>query len=95
MRKFYINKYGNLNFNRIPVSTLPFSKFQKLAISRDFDKIRSTIETSTEISHISWCNELLSNFKTIYHVTDEDGSVIILSDVLKQKEAELYNNFTL
>jgi endonuclease IV len=60
-----------------------------------FEKIKKVIESCTLLQQIRPCIELLSNFKAIYQVTDEDGAVVMLSDILKQKEEQLYNNFTL
>ena len=59
-----------------------------------FEKIKKVIESCTLLQQIRPCIELLSNFKAIYQVTDEDGAVVMLSDILKQKEEQLYNNFT-
>ena len=60
-----------------------------------FEKTKKVIESCTLIQQIKPCNRLLINYKVMYHMTDEDGSVIMLSDVLKQKEVELTNKFTL
>jgi hypothetical protein len=60
-----------------------------------FEKIKKVIESCVILQQIKPCNELLSLFKTIYYVTDEDGCMIMLNEILKQKEIELFNNFTL
>ena len=64
-------------------------------MKRSFDKIKLIIESCEIIQQIKPCERLLSQYKTMYHMTDEDGSVIMLNDILKQKEVELFNNFTL
>jgi hypothetical protein len=60
-----------------------------------FEKIKKVIESCVILQQIKPCNELLSLFKTTYLLPDEDGCMIMLNEILKQKEIELFNNFTL
>lgn len=62
---------------------------------KSFEKIKKVIESCTLIQQIKPCNELLTNYKEIHQLSDEDGSVIMLNDILKQKELELTDKFTL
>lgn len=95
MRKFNINQDGDLEFEEMPVFVISSEKPQASPMRRDFDKIKTVIESCTEISHISWCEQLLTNYKVMYQQGEEDGSVIMLHDILRGKEYQLTEIFTL
>jgi len=60
-----------------------------------FEKTKKVIESCTLIQQIKPCKRLLSNYQAMYHMTDEDGSVRILNDILSKKQTELTDKFTL
>ena len=60
-----------------------------------FDTIVRYIESCTLIQQIKPCKRLLINYKAMYQLNDKDGSVVILSDILREKELELTEIFTL
>ena len=96
----FLNKFKNVSKMNLLVNS-HFIEFPVIfTIPRDkmrtaFEKIKTVIESCVILQQIKPCNRLLTNYKVMYHTTDEDGSVIMLSDVLKQKEVELTNKFTL
>ena len=96
MRKFNINQDGDLEFEEMPVLSIISEKQQQVSpMRRDFEKIKTVIESCTEISHISWCEQLLMNYKVMHQQGNEDGSIIILTDMIRGKEYELTEIFTL
>ena len=62
---------------------------------KSFEKIKRVIESCTLIQQIKPCKRLLSNYQAMYHMTDEDGYVRMLNDILRGKELELTDKFTL
>ena len=62
---------------------------------KSFEKIKTVIESCTLIQQIRPCKRLLSNYQAMYHITVEDGSVRMLNDILREKELELTDKFTL